>query len=112
MTFQLDTSEVRRLAGQLASAATRIEPTAEKVGTKAAKRMAETAGRLAPRLTGTLASSIRAKGTSFTAAVDYAGFVEYGTSKTGPQPFIRPAVSKHQDEWVDDLGDAAEQLLA
>lgn len=31
--------------------------------------------------------------------VEYAPYVEYGTSKTAPQPFIRPAAEDHMDEY-------------
>lgn len=31
--------------------------------------------------------------------VNYAGFVELGTSRQKPQPYLRPAVSNHIDEY-------------
>lgn len=33
--------------------------------------------------------------------VEYAAYVEYGTSKTKPQPYIRPAVADHGDEYKE-----------
>ena len=40
--------------------------------------------------------------------VDYAKYVELGTYKTNPQPFLRPAAENYQSEYVaimrDELG--------
>lgn len=33
--------------------------------------------------------------------VEYAPYVEYGTSKTSPQPFLRPAVEDHTEEYKE-----------
>ena len=33
--------------------------------------------------------------------VEYAPYVEMGTSKTKEQPFLRPAVENHQQEYID-----------
>lgn len=59
----------------------------------------ESAERDAPVLTGRLKASIRVERTSdggrrIIADVPYAIFVEYGTSDTPMQPFLRPALSK------------------
>lgn len=31
--------------------------------------------------------------------VEYSKYIEYGTSKTSPQPFLKPAVADHVDEY-------------
>lgn len=33
--------------------------------------------------------------------VEYAAYVEYGTSKTKEQPFLRPGIENHMDEYQD-----------
>lgn len=50
-----------------------------------------TAESLAPVDTGRLRDSIRSEGGRVYTDVEYAGFVEYGTSDTPAQPFMRPA---------------------
>lgn len=37
------------------------------------------------------------------AAADYSGFVEFGTSKMSPQPFIRPAIKRYANEMTSDF---------
>jgi len=32
--------------------------------------------------------------------VDYAGYVEFGTSRAAPQPFMQPALEKNRDETL------------
>lgn len=57
----------------------------------AAEAGANQARSLAPVLTGTLRESIVADEDGFGSDVDYAAFVEYGTSDTAPQPYMGPA---------------------
>jgi len=33
--------------------------------------------------------------------VDYAGFVEFGTSRMSPQPYMQPALEKNRDELLN-----------
>lgn len=56
-----------------------------------ASGVADTARSLAPVLTGTLRDSIVAEDQAVRTDVPYAPFVEYGTSTTPAQPFMRPA---------------------
>lgn len=73
-----------------------------------AHRIMATAKRSAPVLTGALRASGRVKrpnqylriiqfGGSGT-GVDYATFVEFGTFRQKPKPFLRPAVLKHRND--------------
>lgn len=52
----------------------------------------------APRRTGALAASITSHrikdGVETTVGVDYGAYVEYGTSDTPAQPFLRPALNE------------------
>lgn len=59
----------------------------------------------APVDTGALADSIRNDRGHVTVEVDYAAYVEYGTSDTPPQPFLRPAADTVNDSRA--LGIAA-----
>lgn len=63
------------------------------------------AKRRAPVDTGTLRNSIRAEQQSDTEAtvgtpVEYAPFVEYGTSRQAAQPYLRPALEQNRDAIV------------
>lgn len=42
--------------------------------------------------------------------VEYAPFVELGTSRMGAQPFLRPAVEENRDLIEDELGATVEEL--
>ena len=60
--------------------------------------LTRTARALAPKLTGDLSGSIKGKFDGFTATVTagirYAQFMEYGTYKDEPQPYMNPALDK------------------
>lgn len=65
---------------------------------------ADTARRIVPVDTGFLRDSIlvnrleEAAGWSIEVKAPYASFVEYGTRKMRPQPFLRPAIRKQFKE--------------
>ena len=63
----------------------------------------EAARRYAPVDTGHLRDSIRRGEHSLEVQADYAGYVEYGTVDTAPQPFFRPAVEEGLQEIRDTL---------
>lgn len=60
-----------------------------------------------PKDTGRLANSITHqvgdKEVAISTNVQYATYVELGTSRQTPQPFLRPAASDHMDEYRDIL---------
>lgn len=60
-----------------------------------------------PKDTGRLANSITHqvgdKEVAISTNVEYAPYVELGTSRQTPQPFLRPAASDHADEYRDIL---------
>lgn len=72
----------------------------------------------APYRTGTLRRSLEMEDgpgdTEVTVGTDleYAPYVEFGTSRMGAQPFLRPAFDENQDEVYREIGDALEDLLA
>ena len=56
-----------------------------------------------PVLTGALRDSIGPDEDGFGAGADYAGYVEFGTSDTAPQPFIGPAADKAEQVFIAGL---------
>ena len=58
-----------------------------------------------PKDTGRLANSITHqvgdKEVAISTNVSYASYVELGTSRQAPQPYLRPAASDHADEYTD-----------
>lgn len=93
------------------------------VTVEVAEKVASDARGRVPERTGALAASIRTEkvaeagvvGATVAAGggiVDYAGFVEYGTARTPPQPYMRPAVDQALPDWESSVADVAEQLAA
>lgn len=71
----------------------------------AANMVAAQAKVYAPFVTGFLRNSIQVDEVDATHAViaphtDYALFVEFGTSRRAPKPYMRPAISQHETEIV------------
>ena len=98
----MDFSQVTRFEHRLEQASrTDIEPQwADKWGPVAAKRVASAA----PRRTGRLAASVFYDDTEIHIGVDYWGYVEFGTSRTPPQPFVRPTVRHLSRPAAEDAG--------
>lgn len=120
--FSSDASEFATLARQLTVAATRIGAPVSAALRKSSKAMEADARALAPvGATGDLADSIEAtthgdgRSASMSAEVStdvpYAGYVEYGTSRQAPQPFMQPAVEKHLPPLESAFERALEDLL-
>lgn len=89
-------------AGLLAAAA-RLEASAEAETQRVGSLVERSARQKAPKLTGTLAASIGSHrirdGVEITVDADYGGYVEYGTSDTPSQPFLRPALNEAASEF-------------
>jgi len=121
ITINLDASEVDHLAADLAAAPARVVAESTLVVAKVAQQTKRNAQRFAPVDTGHLHGSIQvlAHGLSATIAAstgdgahrEYADYVEFGTSDTRPQPFMRPAADLAADPLEDGLADAAEHIL-
>jgi HK97 gp10 family phage protein len=96
------------LAGLLGAIAT-VDGHTKEAASEAAARIEATAKNLAPKLTGALAASITTDPTKTGAeigpTVRYAPFVEYGTWKDPPQPFMGPAAERHEDDLATFLAD-------
>lgn len=74
---------------------------------EATNKVSETAKSTAPRQTGALSGSITpsVSGTvgEVTAGIRYAGFVEYGTYKDAPQPYMGPALDAVAPSFIADM---------
>ncbi len=97
MNVEVDVSEVVALAGVLAAAGPKVATLTSAALTDVASRTVAVAKSAAPVDTGALRDSISSSGAgterNIGTSVRYARFVEYGTSKMGPRPFISPAAN-------------------
>jgi len=110
-----------RLIARLKAIANSFDPVTEKALKETTTKIRDEAKRLCPVDTGSLKKSIRRTAYARVAGriqqmgvraggyiinpktgrrVDYARHVEYGTSRTRPQPFFRPAIVKYRREVV------------
>ncbi len=100
--------------GALAEAARKIENGIGEITASCAAAAAQRARELCPVDTGRLRDSIRVERDGNAARVsantDYAAYVEFGTSKTAPQPYLIPAVLGFSDEIAKAAADAAARL--
>src|SRR4051812_6785687 len=107
MTVTFDTSELLHLVGTLDAAAVAATPMAAEVVGVSAEELLHTAEQLAPVLTGELRASGRVEKSGLTATVifdsDHAGYVEYGTSDTAPQPYLNPAADQQENSFIGRL---------
>lgn len=110
----VDASEVYHLAADLAAAPAKVEGKSVRAVDTAAHQTQRNAQRFAPVLTGALREGIVVEASGLSASVvstiRYADYVEYGTSDTAPQPYMRPAADLAPGPLADDLGDAGEDI--
>lgn len=120
MKITLDAAQVKLLGPDLQRAGLRVQTVAFAVLRKTALDIQADAQRLAPVRTGALRSSITVEFSgSFGAGtasaeigptVDYGGFVEDGTSRMAPQPYMRPALDNREGAFVAAMGKLMEAL--
>ena len=95
---QFDTSEVAAFAADLGDAASRVVAAAKTVVAKSAHDVAAIAQGRVPVDTGDTKNSIGADIDGLTAVIGpttyYAPFLEYGTYKMPPRPFMEPAADQ------------------
>ena len=103
-----DTSALRKLAADLGAAPARVRRDIEGALERAADDLVARARALAPVETGELRDSIRASGSGMevtvSATAPHAIYVEHGTRKMGPRPFMGPATDAVEPKLVADLG--------
>lgn len=100
--------QIRTYARRLENAGRKINPLVVDATTKATLDTASAARELAPVDTGYLRASITtATGSDgstvwgeVTAGAEYATFLENGTSRMAPQPFMRPARETVKPAWL------------
>ena len=101
----VDASELRRLAADFR--AVKVRTDAERAVRTAARDIESAAKSLAPTRTGALRGSISSDIDGLTAEVGptefYGVFVEEGTSKMAPQPFLDPATDRALPRFYADL---------
>ncbi len=121
-TFDVKVTELAELADDLAQGSEDIRQVLLPVQRKWAGYMVREARRIVPVRTGRLRASIRvgpdreagrtgAAAATIIADAPYAGFVEFGTVRMSPRPYLRPAVNKYARKYRDDLIDTAGQLI-
>lgn len=113
--MSFDTSEVDALANDLAAAPIKVTAKTTGVVRKVARETQRNAQRFAPVLTGALRDSITSHAyglhAEISANIRYSGYVEFGTSDTRPQPYMRPAAELAYQPLLDGFGDAGEHIL-
>ena len=117
----VDTSELRKLSADLATASGRVGREASAALRKSAEAVRDAAKALAPVRTGALRGSIEVSGygdgRSLNASayigttIRQGAFQEFGTSKMAPQPYLGPALAANADAYVSAIEKIAEDLL-
>lgn len=122
MTFRLDVTELAQYAERLEETAKEVQPAARKLTGQYANLIVKEAKRLVPVRTGNLRDSIRVTPSSeagrlglaaagIAADAPYAGFVEFGTARMRPRPYIRPAVKRYEKEFLADMSKLGQATL-
>ncbi|VXA92462.1 HK97-gp10 family putative phage morphogenesis protein [Citricoccus sp. K5] len=104
--------DIRAHANRLQTAPGKLRPMVVAATVKATIDTANGARELAPVDTGMLKGSITTEtGTDGSAVygqveagVNYAAYVEHGTSRMAPQPYMSPAFEKNSAKWLEALG--------
>ena len=114
--IEFDASEVRKLAADLGAAGPKARQQAGRVVQASALKMVALAQQLAPVDTGNLRASIgKDQPAPFTAEVgptaNYGAFVEFGTHKMAPQPYLMPAADAITPEFEAAMAAIAADLL-
>lgn len=104
MPINIDAAPVRAMGADLARAGVGAQLKATQVVAKAAHDVEATAKTLAPVDTGALRNSIstslRGASAEVGPTVNYAPYVEFGTSRMAPQPYMGPAADRVEPGFV------------
>ena len=122
MAYTIDTSELRKLAADLEKEGTRAGADVSAAVKKSAEAVKKTAAGIAPKRTGTLAASIGidmygdGRSVGVTAVIGplarYGIFVEKGTSKMAPQPYMEPAFSAESPRLEQAIAEISGRVLS
>ena len=110
-----DVTALRRLAADLATAAPKARALAQTVVTKTARDIEADAKALAPVDTGMLRNSIGSDIGDLEAVVgptvNYAPYLEDGTSRMAPRPFMGPATDRREETFHAAVAQIPEVVL-
>lgn len=112
--IRIDSPEVKRLAFDLSRAPERTRRMAGRVVRRTVSAIERDSKLLAPVDTGFLKNSISSDvdeaGLSGEVGptANYGGYVEEGTSRMSPQPYMRPAAEKNEPGFERAMGQVAE----
>lgn len=111
--MEIDMSEFRKLSADFKELGVTASKAAGLAVRKTAKDIEGTAKNLSPVDTGNLRSSIKTSdlrhttgnspAADVTASAEYATYVEFGTSRMAPQPFMGPAADKHEPGFIQAM---------
>lgn len=116
MRISFDVQGLAQFTGTLEQAVGRVEGLAGQVVRKTAHDVQADAQTRAPVDTGALRSSIRAAPRGPLAAevspsVNYSHYVEFGTSRMAPQPYLLPALDAKTGPFITAMERVAEVAL-
>jgi HK97 gp10 family phage protein len=115
MQLRVDLTEVHKLAGDLLGAALVVDAKASLAIAKTALDIEADAKAFCPVDTGFLRGSISSEIEPLEAEIgptaDYAGYVEYGTSRMAPQAYMTPAFDRRAPLLEVALGQLAGDFL-
>lgn len=115
MSANLDTSDLVALAGDLDQAGPQVRRASSRDLTTIAAQLRDDARAAAPVESGALRDSIKLRGGQdyrvVYTAIRYARFVEFGTSRTAPQPFLWPAAAAAEQALMEALEEAGSDIL-
>lgn len=108
----MDGNALRKLAADLTMAADTVEPKARRVVAKTARDIEADAKGFAPVDTGNLKGSITSDIGGLSAEIgptaNYGVFLELGTSRMAPQPFMGPAADRRAGPFEEAMAQMAE----
>jgi hypothetical protein len=105
------TGDAARLAAEFRLKAATIERDVGRVNLRTAEKIADGFRANVPRLTGATAASAGVNDTGTDAEATIAGaavFLEYGTSRMAPRPFMGQSITPVLERHVEALADAAD----
>lgn len=119
--MSFDASELSNLGVQLGTVPKVAGQLAKVVVKKTAKDIESTAKQLAPVDTGFLRGAISTSdlrnvtqdspSAEVRASASYSTYLEFGTSRMAPQPFMGPAADKHSDAFEQAMAEIIEKAM-
>ena len=114
-----DAGQLAQLGVDLTNSSGRLKPQARAAVSKTARDIEADAKHMAPYKTGNLLSSISTSITDVASLVEavigptaeYGAFVEFGTSRQSPQPYLGPAADNRLPSLEDALAEIGANIL-